>query len=155
MHYFVPFNGTGFEMSRTDPQFNLRIPEALRDQVMAAAKESGRSATAEILSRLELSFLGESASDELIPAKKAQQMSAIARQSIPATMKSRILQAINQAVAMGHGSAKADFTDLQLDSIPQANMDELFEAFGEMLSDAGYHYEWDGPDNLWIDFDEP
>ncbi|AEK81716.1 Arc family DNA-binding protein [Pseudomonas protegens] len=141
-------------MSRSDPQFNLRIPEALRDQVMAAAKESGRSATAEILARLELSFLGEAPSQELIPAKKAQQMSAIARQSIPATMKKRILQAINKAVEMGHGSAKADFQDLQLDSIPQADMDQLFEAFSEMLSDAGYRYEWDGPDNLWIDFDD-
>lgn len=98
--------------------------------------------------------MGEAPSQELIPAKKAQQMSAIARQSIPATMKKRILQAINKAVEMGHGSAKADFQDLQLDSIPQADMDQLFEAFSEMLSDAGYRYEWDGPDNLWIDFDD-
>ncbi|MBC3464988.1 Arc family DNA-binding protein [Pseudomonas sp. RW10S2] len=43
-------------MSRTDPQFNLRIPEALRDKVMAAAKDNKRSATAEILARLEGSF---------------------------------------------------------------------------------------------------
>lgn len=43
-------------MARTDPQFNLRIPEALRDKVMSAAQESKRSATAEILARLEESF---------------------------------------------------------------------------------------------------
>lgn len=43
-------------MSRTDPQFNLRIPEALRDMVMEAAKQNKRSATAEILARLERSF---------------------------------------------------------------------------------------------------
>lgn len=43
-------------MSRTDPQFNLRIPESLRDKVMTAAKENKRSATAEILARLEASF---------------------------------------------------------------------------------------------------
>lgn len=43
-------------MSRTDPQFNLRIPEALRDMVMEAAKQNKRSATAEILDRLERSF---------------------------------------------------------------------------------------------------
>lgn len=46
-------------MSRTDPQFNLRIPEALRDKVMVAAKENKRSATAEILARLEESFVEE------------------------------------------------------------------------------------------------
>lgn len=44
-------------MARTDPQFNLRIPESLRDLVMAAAKENKRSATAEILARLERSFI--------------------------------------------------------------------------------------------------
>ncbi|PTT90428.1 hypothetical protein DBR45_56270 [Pseudomonas sp. HMWF031] len=43
-------------MSRTDPQFNLRIPESLRDWVMTAAKQNKRSATAEILARLERSF---------------------------------------------------------------------------------------------------
>ncbi|WP_082441219.1 Arc family DNA-binding protein [Pseudomonas syringae group genomosp. 7] len=43
-------------MSRSDPQFNLRIPEALRDLVMVAAKQNKRSATAEILDRLERSF---------------------------------------------------------------------------------------------------
>lgn len=43
-------------MSRTDPQFNLRIPESLRDMVMEAAKQNKRSATAEILDRLERSF---------------------------------------------------------------------------------------------------
>lgn len=141
-------------MSRTDPQFNLRIPESLRDKVMAASKENGRSATAEILARLELSFIVDTPAEELLPAAKAKEMSEIARQSIPGTMKKRILQSINQAVAMGHGSAKVDFTDLQLDSIPSANMDDLSEAFSAMLSDAGYRYEWDGPDNLWIDFDE-
>lgn len=46
-------------VSRTDPQFNLRIPEALRDKVMAAAKENKRSATAEILARLEESFVDQ------------------------------------------------------------------------------------------------
>lgn len=142
-------------MSKEELQVNFRMPASLKAELERAAKESGRSLTAEVVARLNLSMLIEDDSGEsLIPAKQAQEMSAIARQSIPATMKKRILQAINQAVAMGHGSAKADFTDLQLDSIPQADMDQLFEAFSEMLSDAGYRYEWDGPENLWIDFDE-
>lgn len=52
-------------MSRTDPQFNLRIPEALRDKVMAAAKDNKRSATAEVLARLEESFERDLAQAEL------------------------------------------------------------------------------------------
>lgn len=47
-------------MSRTDPQFNLRIPAELRDKVMAAAQEKRRSATAEIVARLERSFESDS-----------------------------------------------------------------------------------------------
>lgn len=55
-------------MSRTDPQFNLRIPEDLRDKVTAAAKENKRSATAEILARLEESFANQIVSETPKPA---------------------------------------------------------------------------------------
>ncbi|UZZ08946.1 Arc family DNA-binding protein [Ectopseudomonas mendocina] len=48
-------------MSRKDPQFNLRIPELLRDKVMGAAKANKRSSTAEIIARLEASFDAEAA----------------------------------------------------------------------------------------------
>ncbi|WP_447896739.1 Arc family DNA-binding protein [Stenotrophomonas acidaminiphila] len=43
-------------MARTDPQFNLRIPIDLKVKVEEAAKANGRSATSEILARLEQSF---------------------------------------------------------------------------------------------------
>ncbi|MBP3063655.1 Arc family DNA-binding protein [Ectopseudomonas chengduensis] len=46
-------------MSRTDPQFNLRIPAALKTKVEEAAKHNKRSATAEIIARLEESFSPE------------------------------------------------------------------------------------------------
>lgn len=43
-------------MSRADPQFNLRIPLELKEKVESAAKSSRRSATAEIIARLEASY---------------------------------------------------------------------------------------------------
>jgi len=43
-----------FDMA--DVQFNLRIPEELKDKVKGAAKESGRSINAEAQYRLEKSF---------------------------------------------------------------------------------------------------
>lgn len=52
-------------MSRSDPQFNLRIPQELRDRVMEAAKENKRSATAEIIARLEQSFAEQARLSEL------------------------------------------------------------------------------------------
>lgn len=141
-------------MSRTDPQFNLRIPESLRDKVMAAAKENGRSATAEILSRLELSFIGEAPPQDLIPASQAKEMSSIARQSIPGSVKKRILDGLNQAVAMGHAMASIDLSDLQLDGMPESDLIALIDGFSEWLQGAGYEVEWDGSDSLWVKFDD-
>jgi Arc-like DNA binding domain len=43
-------------MAREDPHFRLRIPEALLEKVQESAGERKRSATAEIINRLEQSF---------------------------------------------------------------------------------------------------
>lgn len=43
--------------SRQSFQFMLRLPDELRERLKAAAEETGRSVTAEILERLESSFL--------------------------------------------------------------------------------------------------
>lgn len=44
-------------MKQTDPQYKLRLPQELKDQVEEAAKQSGRSMNAEIVARLESSFV--------------------------------------------------------------------------------------------------
>ena len=66
-------------MSRTDPQFNLRIPEELRDRVMAAAKTNKRSATAEIIARLEASFGVDEALQEIAPGAPLYEAGPIIR----------------------------------------------------------------------------
>ncbi|NMW23373.1 Arc family DNA-binding protein [Rhodanobacter denitrificans] len=43
-------------MARTDIQMNIRLPANMKAQIEAAAQESGRSVTAEIVARLERSF---------------------------------------------------------------------------------------------------
>ncbi len=53
-------------MSRADPQFNLRIPEDLKKRVEDSAKKAGRSATAEIIHRLEQSLGDANRVDELV-----------------------------------------------------------------------------------------
>jgi leucyl aminopeptidase (aminopeptidase T) len=60
-------------MAREDLHFRLRIPEGLKKEVEAAAAENRRSMTAEIISRLEQSFLND--------GKLAQMVDAIAEQS--------------------------------------------------------------------------
>jgi len=51
-------------MARTDPQVNFRIPESLLERIKAAAAESNRTVTAELVSRLESSFNGTGAGPE-------------------------------------------------------------------------------------------
>lgn len=43
-------------MARTDPQVNFRIPSELKDKLDNAAKENGRTLTAELILRLEMTF---------------------------------------------------------------------------------------------------
>lgn len=57
-------------MARTDPQFNLRVPVDLKQQVENAAKKSGRSINAEAVFRLEQSFRQEIGGLESVPLEK-------------------------------------------------------------------------------------
>lgn len=52
-------------MKQTDPQYKLRLPQELKDQVEEAAKQSGRSMNAEIVARLESSFGNTSDASQL------------------------------------------------------------------------------------------
>lgn len=55
-------------MSDTDPHFNLRLPEELKVKLMEAARDNNRSATAEIVARLEETFTNE----DIVEAKAAR-----------------------------------------------------------------------------------
>lgn len=57
-------------MSRTDQQFKLRMPAALRAQVERSAWAARRSLNAEIVLRLELSF------GQVAPSANEQERSA-------------------------------------------------------------------------------
>ena len=46
-------------MKQSDPQFKLRIPQDLKEQLEAAAKENSRSVTAEIIHRLQISLASD------------------------------------------------------------------------------------------------
>lgn len=65
-----PWCITIFAMARTDPQFNLRLPILLKEQLETAAADSGRSVTAEIIQRLEDSF--PSVESTLLENRKAE-----------------------------------------------------------------------------------
>ena len=58
-------------MSRTDPQFKLRMHPALRAQLERAAQAARRSLNAELVFRLEQSFVSEVHADELQPVSSS------------------------------------------------------------------------------------
>lgn len=73
MYLFGPLRATPFwsiigaVMKQTDPQYKLRLSQELKDQIEAAAKQSGRSMNAEIVARLEGSFNVTSSVLESVP----------------------------------------------------------------------------------------
>ncbi len=142
------------KMSRDDPQFKLRLPAELKARIDREAEASRRSINAEIIARLELALLSGEAADELIPAVKAKEISIEARQSIPGIVKRRIIEGINRAMSLGHSTAGIELDDLELDALPQADTEQLISTFTDWLADAGYDVEWDGPERIWIRFDD-
>jgi hypothetical protein len=70
-------------MSREDPHFRLRFPEALRHKVEEAAQANKRSMTAEILARLEASFEIGDGPKVFLDANVIQEMIAAARTTKP------------------------------------------------------------------------
>lgn len=97
-------------MSREDPQFKLRMPPQLRDQAEQSAKASGRSLNAEIITRLEASFVTGNTSTEIIPASRAKELALMAREKIPDEVRQRAITAISRAITLGHSNAVVSLT---------------------------------------------
>jgi hypothetical protein len=52
-------------MARSDPQVNIRMPQALKDKLEAASGDASRSLNSEIVTRLEESFEDRQSTVEL------------------------------------------------------------------------------------------
>lgn len=140
-------------MSRDDPQFKLRMPAGLRDLADQAARAAGRSLNAELVARLEASFLSSASTEKLMSAARARELASMARAGVPDEIRRRILKGINRAVELGHSSLSVDLTDLQLDGgLSESEADEILSAVDKELLDAGYKVEWDGGASVWICF---
>jgi hypothetical protein len=129
------------------------MPADLRTQADQAAKASGRSLNAELVARLEASFLAQSSTEKLLPAARARELASMVRTGIPEEIRERALKAINRAVGLGHSSTSVDLKDLRLDDgLADKELDDLTEGVNKELIDAGYKVEWDGGSWIWISF---
>lgn len=142
------------DMSRDDPQFKLRMPLDLRARAEAAAIAAGRSLNAELVARLEASFISIAPPEKLISAAKARELASLSRSGIPAEVRRRTLSGVNKAISLGHSSASVDFKDLQLDAggLDEKELEEIFKDLVEELVSAGYEVELDGGSWLCIKY---
>lgn len=108
---------------------------------------------AELVARIEASFLADGQQGDLIPAKRAKELALMARDGIPSEIRRRAIDAITRAIRLGHSQTSASLMDLQLDSgIPDGELDVLLKAIINELESAGYRVNWDDITSLWIEF---
>ncbi|QKJ47778.1 Arc family DNA-binding protein [Proteus vulgaris] len=129
-------------MSREDPQLRIRLPIELKEKVEVTAKENGRSMNAEIVQRLELSFLSEINADDLISAKEAIKIANNAKEEIKNIIFKRTFDVINKKIRLGHKTFYIDLTDLELENIEDDEFEPLFEITFDKLKKLEYSV-WD------------
>lgn len=129
------------------------MPLDLKNLVESAANAAGRSLNAEIVARVEASFITERESKNLISAKRAKELALMARNNLPDEIRNRVISSIGRAVTLGHSSTNVDLKDLSLDEgLSDEELDELTKTIDRELISAGYRVEWDGGSWIWIEF---
>lgn len=114
-------------MSREDPQLRIRLPVELKEKIEDSAKANNRSMNAEIVQRLDGSFLAEVSDDEVISAEEAIQIVSKARDELSAIIFKRTFSEINKKVRIGHTTFHIHLDDLELDGLSDEDFDTVFQ----------------------------
>lgn len=85
-------------MARNEPQFNIRMPQELKDSIVSAAKENGRSINSEIVFRLQKSFAYDDELKDIDDANYA--MSQLDDDSEQEADDARVYEALQAAIAI-------------------------------------------------------
>ncbi|WP_312293241.1 Arc family DNA-binding protein [Atlantibacter hermannii] len=129
-------------MSREDPQLRIRIPIELKEKIEDSAKANSRSMNAEIVHRLEGSYLDQVPDDAIISAEEAIQIVGKAREELSTIIFNRTFSEINQKVRIGHTTFHIELDDLELDGLSNNDFVEVFQKTFKRLKDLGYEI-WD------------
>ncbi|MBF0693384.1 Arc family DNA-binding protein [Providencia alcalifaciens] len=130
-------------MSREDPQLRIRLPIELKEKIEVAAKENTRSMNAEIVQRLEISFLGEINPDDLIPASEAMKIADKAKEELSNVVFKRTFDEINKKIRLGQKTFFISVSDLDLENINDDDFDPIFSRTFKKLEELGYKI-WKG-----------
>ncbi|MEI7367175.1 Arc family DNA-binding protein [Pectobacterium sp. 1950-15] len=125
-------------MSREDPQFRIRLPIELKEKIEESAKANSRSLNAEIVQRLDVSFLNEIPTDEIISAKDAIQIVNKAKEELSGIIFKRTFAEINKKIRIGHTTFNVDLDDLDLAGLNDDDFNSVFQPTFNRLKELGY-----------------
>lgn len=132
-------------MSREDPQLRIRLPIELKEKIEMSAKSNGRSMNAEIVQRLDVSFLNEIPTDELISAKDAIQIVNKAKDELSGVIFKRTFAEINKKIRIGHSAFSVELGDLELEGLSDDDYLSVFQPTFNRLKELGYVV----PESAW------
>ncbi|MGB0467069.1 MAG: Arc family DNA-binding protein [Pontibacterium sp.] len=140
--------------SHTLDKFQLRFPEGMRDQVKEASKESGRSMNAEIVHRLEETFINtHPATDagELMPANKAREISEKVRSELSISARQYAIREINDHISRGKQVCHLSFLSVLGDSEDwdDSRMKTIIAPIIKEIERAGYKIDKGDDPALW------
>ncbi|HAT7571072.1 Arc family DNA-binding protein [Citrobacter werkmanii] len=125
-------------MSREDPQLRIRLPIELKEKIEETAKANNRSMNAEIVKRLDSSFMSEISEDEVISAKDALQIAFNAKDALSRIIFKRTFAEINKKVRIGHKEFCIELGDLELEGLDEDDFYAIFDATFNKLKELGY-----------------
>lgn len=134
-NYLILKGGT---MSKDEHQMKIRLPAELKNKIESASKTNTRSMNAEIVQRLEVSFLNEVSSSELISAKDAKHIANNAREKLSSIIFKRTFEEINKKIRLGHTQFYVDLTDLNLQGLSDDDFITVFQLTFPKLKKMGY-----------------
>lgn len=125
-------------MSREDPQLRIRLPIELKEKIEISAKENNRSMNAEIVQRLERTYLAELPEDEVLSAQDVINIAASAKDELSNIIFKRTFAEINKKARMGHKGFCISLGDLELDELSEDDFYYVLKRTFDSLDELGF-----------------
>ncbi|MBA7948866.1 Arc family DNA-binding protein [Citrobacter freundii] len=125
-------------MSREDPQLRIRLPIELKEKVEASAKENNRSMNAEIVQRLERTYLADLPEDVILSAQDVINIADGAKDELSSIIFKRTFAEINKKARMGHKGFCISLGDLELEELSEDDFYYVFKRTFERLNELGF-----------------
>lgn len=125
-------------MSREDPQLRIRLPIELKEKIEVSAKENNRSMNAEIVQRLERTYLAELSDDEVLSAQDVIKIVASAKDELSNIIFKRTFAEINKKARMGHKGFHIPLGDLELEELSEDDFYYVLKRTFDRLDELGF-----------------